>query len=230
MTRGLLSEFLAKRRTTHFYSFSKIFFKIKSYMLGWGSVSSILQTVGGGGVGLLWNWVEEEIFSSWKFSLQQHCRVSFELSPTLRVHQHRLPCVVSEYVENINVGVNWRSKWKNMSKRVRVFQKGRQIATNPISSKTEMHFKPAASISNLTYSIKCIQLDQTKQIQDTSFSHLMQNNMIYSSHFESLTVCAKKVIEWIGMWLVSGLEPFSPIGANRYLLISLISHQNLQHF
>ena len=52
-----------------------------------------------------------------------------------------------------------------------------------------------ASISNLTYSIKCIQLDQTKQIQDTSFSHLMQNNMIYSSHFESLTVCAKKVIE-----------------------------------
>ena len=113
-------------------------------------------------------------------------------------------CVVSEYVENINVGVNWRSKWKNMSKRVRVFQKGRQIATNPISSKTEMHFKPAASISNLTYSIKCIQLDQTKQIQDPSFSHLMQNNMIYSSHFESLTVCAKKVIEWIGMWLISG--------------------------
>ena len=229
MTRGLLSEFLAKRRTTHCYSFSKRP-SSKSNLICWVSVSSILQTVGGGGVGLLWNWVEEEIFSSWKFSLQQHCRVSFELSPTLRVHQHRLPCVVSEYVENIYIGVNWRSKWRNISKRVRVFQKDRKIVTNPISFKTEMHFK-------LQYPISHIRSNVFNLIKPNRFkihhSLIWCKTIWYIHHISNIWLFVqKKSLSELGCgwFLARTLEPFSPIGANRYLLISLISHQNLQHF
>ena len=152
MTRGLLSEFLAKRRTTHCYSFSK-------------RPSSKLNLICWGGFLCLQFFkqlVEEELAFcgiEWKKKYSQvgnflcSSIVEFPLSS----HQpsectntdYPGICVVSEYVENINVGVNWRSKWRNISKRVRVFQKDRKIVTNPISFKTEMHFKLQYPISHI---------------------------------------------------------------------------------